>query len=184
MSIADSKKPYFKIVDCTDATLDHRLITAVDMFVTGTDEVKTAVKKAAAEAKAPLSQEELDALAQQELERIRIAKEIEERRKTMVGRATGLLVGEEVDLTNGTKRCVGTYRNPLKGKYGGFKMSELPDNYIAWACQAPTIKGWVRGLFIKERGRRNERRADRHQHAGRNPVPSDGGNASGNRGHF
>ncbi|NBW17164.1 MAG: hypothetical protein EBR82_55220 [Caulobacteraceae bacterium] len=60
-AIAASAKPHFKIVDCTDSSLDHRLITSVDMFVAGDPAVKDAVKKAALEAPAPLTQEELDA---------------------------------------------------------------------------------------------------------------------------
>lgn len=155
LAIAESKKPYFKIIDCTDATLDHRLITSVDMFVTASDEVKKEVKRQAAESSVPLSQSELDAIAQQELEKRRIAEEIEAKRKACVGRATGMLVGEDVDLISGKKKCVGTYTNPLRGKYGGFKMSELPDGYIRWACQASSIRGWVRNVFIKERNRRN-----------------------------
>jgi superfamily II DNA or RNA helicase len=160
-AIAASKKPYFKIIDCTDSTLDHRLITAVDMFVSASEDIKKEVRKRASEASEPLSTEELEALAQIELEKKRLAQEIEARRLATQGRATGRLVGRDVDLTSGGKRCVGTYTNPLRGKYGGQKMSDLPDNYISWACQAPTIKGWVKSLFVRERSRRDERRRER-----------------------
>lgn len=165
-AIAASKKPYFKIVDCTDSTLDHRLITAVDMFVSASDDIKKEVRKRAAEAALPLTPEELDALAQAELEKKRLAQEIEARRLATQGRATGRLVGRDVDLTSGGKRCVGTYMNPLRGKYGGKKMSDLPDNYIEWACHAPTIRGWVKNLFMRERSRRHERRREGFSSAG------------------
>lgn len=152
-AIAASDKPRFKIVDCTDASLDHRLITAVDMFCTTADkEVRQAVKKAAEER--PLTQEELDAAAQQELERRLIAQEIEARRQKMLGQASGRVVGREFDLASGTQRSIGTYMNPLKGKYAGLMMSQLPGNYIDWACNNPGIKGWIKNNFLKERNRR------------------------------
>jgi len=156
VAIAASEKQYFKIVDCTPATLDHTVITAVDMFVDASDEVKQAVRRAAVEK--TLTQEEMDALAQQELERIRIAKEIEARRAATVGRANGRIVGRDVEIAYGGKRDVGTYRNPLRGKFAGCLMSELPDYYIAWAISQKGITGWIRGLFVKEKGRRHERR--------------------------
>lgn len=149
-SIADSGKPRFKIVDCTDASLDHRLVTAVDMFCTGPKDVKDKVKKAA-EAK-PLTQEEMELEAQRELERQLKAQEIEERRRRMQGTASGQVIGRDVDLNVSGKRSVGTYTNPLKGKYAGYRMSELPDHYIAWGTQ--TMKGWIRSIFVREQERR------------------------------
>jgi superfamily II DNA or RNA helicase len=154
-AIAASGKPRFKIVDCTDASLDHRLITAVDMFVTtGDKEIRQAVKRAA-EAQ-PLTQAELDAVAQQELERRLIAQEIEARRRRMAGQAAGRVVGREFDLAAGGSRTIGTYMNPLKGKYGGMLMSQLPGHYVEWACNNPGIKGWIKNNFLKERSRRRE----------------------------
>lgn len=153
--IAASGKPRFKIVDCTDASLDHRLVTAVDMFATGPKEAKEVVKKRAAASQEPLSQEEIEAQVLKETERQAFAKELEERRKRMRGQATGDVVGREVDLAYTGKRCVGTYTNPLKGKYAGLRMSELPGGYIRWACDCPGIKGWVKGLFMKEWNRRH-----------------------------
>jgi superfamily II DNA or RNA helicase len=159
-AIAASKKPRFKIVDCTDETLNHRLVTSVDMFVDQSDEVKQIVKQASADAKEPLTPEELDLLAQQELERRRIAAEIEARRKLLVGKAKGRIRETAVDLSADSTARVGTYYNPLKGKYAGLKMSQLPDHYIHWACgPAAKLNGWVRNVFIRERARRfNERR--------------------------
>jgi superfamily II DNA or RNA helicase len=151
-AIAASEKPDFRIVDCTDASLDHRLVTAVDMFCTGPKEVVNVVKGACE--KAPLSPEEMDALAQQELERRLAAQEIEKRRLAMQGMAGGRVVGEEFRLGDDGKRCVGTYMNPLKGKYAGLKMSQLPDYYIDWACRLPTLSPWIKSTFKKERKRR------------------------------
>lgn len=153
-AIAASAKPRFKIVDCTDASLDHRLITAVDMFVSGDKEAKEVVKRAAE--KAPLTQAEMDALAKEEMERREIAKHIEERRRQMVGQAHGQVVGREFDLTTGGKRSVGTYTNPLRGKFAGLRMNELPGYYIDWACNNPGLKGWIKNTFLKERNRRRE----------------------------
>lgn len=155
-AIAASDKQYFKIVDCTPATMDHNVITSVDMFCSAGEEAKQAVRRMAASQ--PLTQEEMDAIAQQELERIRIAKEIEARRAATVGRANGSVVGHEIEIAKGGRRDIGTYRNPLRGKFAGCTMSELPEYYLAWAIQQKNVTGWIRGLFIKERGRRRERR--------------------------
>lgn len=157
-AIGESAKQQFKIVDCTDASLDHRLITAVDMFCTSSSpEVKAAVKAKAEQE--PLTQEQIDAEAQRELERQLAAQEIEARRQRMEGRAQGLVVGRDVDLGATGKRSVGTYTNPLRGKYGGLQMSELPGSYVQWAVRCPSIKGWVRSLFLKELNRRERARA-------------------------
>jgi superfamily II DNA or RNA helicase len=152
--IAASGKPRFKIVDCTDASLDHRLVTAVDMFCTADKDVRQVIKQAAA--KEPMTQEQMDALAQQELERRLIAQEIEARRQKMLGQAAGRVVGREFDLAAGASRNIGTYMNPLKGKYGGLMMSQLPGHYVEWACTNPGIKGWIKNNFLKERSRRRE----------------------------
>lgn len=153
-AIAASAKPRFKIVDCTDASLDHRLITAVDMFCTGDKETKEVVKRAAE--KAPLTQAEMDALAREEMERREIARHIEERRRQMVGQAQGRVVGQGFDLTTGGKRSVGTYTNPLRGKFAGLQMNQLPGYYVDWACNNPGLKGWIKNTFLKERNRRRE----------------------------
>lgn len=157
--IAASAKPRFKIVDCTDASLDHRLVTAIDMFCTADKEVKQAVKKQAAEAQEPLTPEQIDALAQQELERRLAAQEIEARRKRMVGQASGVVIGNEVDLAFTGRRSIGTYQNPLKGKFGGYRLSELPDHYITWAINNPGVRGWPKTLFRREQARRTARSA-------------------------
>lgn len=154
-AIAASAKPVFRIIDMTDSSLDHRLITAVDEFVRTDDaEVIKKAKVIASENDAMTPDEILaEALRQQESERL--AKEIEERRKQMQGVATGRLVTRDVDIAVTGKRSVGTYTNPLKGKYAGWKMSELPDHYVHWAAQEMT--GWIRATFAKEKDRRARR---------------------------
>ena len=154
--IAESAKPHFKIVDCTDASLDHRLVTAVDMFVQAGPEVTKEVKRRAAEAKAPLTEAELAALRAEEEAKRKLALEIEARRAATKGQASGTIRRREFDLSS-SSRCVGTYFNPLKGKYAGMKMSELTNGYIHWACR-DLREGWVKNLFRKERDRRERAR--------------------------
>lgn len=149
--IGASGKPHFKIVDCTAGSLDHGLITAVDMFVAGDKEVKERVAKAAAER--PLTDEEMRELAAKEAAKIAAAKQIEEMRRNTHGQAAGRVVGQHVDLSERSVRSVGTYTNPLKGKYAGYKLGALPGFYVDWA--ASNTKGWIRALFIKERARRH-----------------------------
>ena len=154
--IANSDKPHFKIVDCTDASLDHRLVTAVDMFVQAGPEVQKEVKRRAAEAKAPLSEAELAALAAEEEAKRKLALEIEARRAATRGMASGSIRRQDFDLDSG-RRCVGTYFNPLKGKYAGMRMNELSSSYIHWACRE-LREGWVKNIFRKERERRERAR--------------------------
>lgn len=156
-----SSKPNFKIVDCTTGTLDQSLITSVDMFVEADDEVKKVVKRQAAAAGEPLTPDQLAELAAKEAAKIAAAKQIEEMRRNTHGRGTGRIAGQSVDLSAGSKRCVGTYTNPLRGKFAGQKMSQLPDHYISWACKNPGLRGWVRNVFSKEKDRRNGRFANR-----------------------
>jgi superfamily II DNA or RNA helicase len=158
-AIAASGKPDFQIIDCTDASLDHRLVTAVDMFVSDTKPgIREAVKKQMAEAGEPLTQAEMDALAQQELERRMIAEEIQRRREMMTGRARGNVTSESFELDANGKRSVGTYRNPLRGKYGGVEMSKLPPWYLEWGAGNTTLKPWIRSTFRKEQDRRAKHR--------------------------
>jgi superfamily II DNA or RNA helicase len=152
-AIAASGKPTFRIVDCTDASLDHRLVTSVDMFCAGDKEVREVVKKAAEEK--PLTQEEMEKLAREEAERRELAKRIEAQRAALRGQAEGRVAGQMFDLRAGQKN-VGTYMNPLKGKYAGLRMSQLPDFYLDWAVNNPGLKGWIKNTFIRERSRRRE----------------------------
>lgn len=154
-AIAASAKRHFKIVDCTTGSIDHSLVTAVDMFCPADEEVKKAVKKAASESRQPLTPEEMAEIAAKEAERIASAKAIEAMRRNTQGRGFGRVASQEIDITWNGKRPVGTYMNPLRGKYGGLKMSQLPDHYIRWACDNPGIKGWVKGIFCKEWERRH-----------------------------
>jgi superfamily II DNA or RNA helicase len=159
MAIARSAKPHFKIVDCTDSSLDHRIITSVDMFVDPA--VKDEVKKQFAAAKEPLTQEELLELAAKEAQKKAAAEAIEAMRKATTGRGHGTLSQREIDLTFSGKRSVGTYTNPLRGKYAGVKLSELPGHYLRWGADNPTLSNWIRSMYRKEMERRNGRFASR-----------------------
>lgn len=154
-AIAASAKKHFKIVDCTTGSIDHSLVTSVDMFCPADEEVKKVVKKAAAESAKPLSPEELAEIAAKEAERVACAKALEAMRRATEGRAHGRVQSQEIDITWKGKRPVGTYMNPLKGKYGGLKVSALPDHYVRWAIDNPGIRGWVKGIFCKEWERRH-----------------------------
>jgi hypothetical protein len=45
--------------------------------------------------------------------------------------------------------------NPLRGKYAGKKMSELPYGYLKWGSEGVGTP-WIRDLFKKELARRYE----------------------------
>lgn len=165
-AIAASAKPYFKIVDCTTGSVDHNLITSVDMFVSADEETKKEVRVKAAQSTEPLTAEQLQEMAEEakrkaEEERAKIAaaKAIEEMRRNTHGRATGRVVGNDLDITFDGKRSVGTYKNPLRGKYGGMRFSELPDFYLHWMLQQKSVPGWCKKIAHREQERRHGREA-------------------------
>ncbi len=160
-AIAASRKPYFKIVDCTTSAMEHTLVTAVDEFVVAEEAVKKEVRRKAAESAEPLTAEQLAEIAAREAERIATAKAIEEMRRNTVGQAEGRVTGQEIDISWKGKRSVGTYKNPLRGKFANMRMSELPHHYLAWGAGNPKLTGWIRSMFAREMRRRDERLAHR-----------------------
>jgi superfamily II DNA or RNA helicase len=158
-AIAASRKPRFKIVDCTPCSQEHTLVTSVDMFV----QLEPAVKKEvqARAAKEPLTPEQIAEIAEKEAAKIAAAKAIEEMRQNTQGRATGSVDGREVDVTWKGTRSVGTYRNPLRGKYANARLCELPVSYLQWGAHNDKLTGWIRNLYAKELRRRDERFAHR-----------------------
>lgn len=150
--IAASGKPYFKIVDCTDASLDHRLVTAPDMFCELSKDEKRHAREIAGKADKPLTPEEIEALAKEAAEKQAAAEEIERLRQETQGRARGRLYEQGFDLSS--KRSVGTYKNPLRGKFAGCKLSELPGHYLRWGADNPKLTSWIRSMYRKEIKRR------------------------------
>ena len=159
-AIAASAKPRFKIVDCTPSAAEHTLVTSVDMFVSMEPAVKKEVMARAAEEKEPLTPEQIAEMAEHENAKIAAAKAIEEMRKNTRGRATGTVTGQQIDIEWRGKRSVGTYRNPLKGKYANATMSELPKSYLEWGA-TEVRTSWIRSMFRKELERRYEARLPR-----------------------
>ncbi len=157
-AIAASQKPCFRIIDMTDCSLDHRLITAVDMFCVAPKEVLTRAKALAAAVPEPATPDELLAEALAQIKAEEAAKAIEARRLRMSGQATGTVITTAVDLRATGKRCVGTYHNPLRGRYTGCILSELPIHYVQWAAQNGKLTPWIRTMFRREEVRRNARR--------------------------
>jgi superfamily II DNA or RNA helicase len=186
-AIAASAKPHFKIVDCTTSSVDHTLVTAVDMFVTGDAAHKNVVKKQLAALNTALTPEQLAELAEREKARAEeearkrlAAEQMAAYRKSVTGRAVGNVRSEEIDIQrieDRDDRSIGTYRNPLRGKYAGVQLSQLPWHYLTWGVDNTTLSGWIRALYRKEMTRRylqshnqrevNDRRTSDHRHKGR-----------------
>ena len=156
-AIAASPKPNFRLIDCTAGSLDQSLVTSVDMFVDGDEAVKKEVREAACEQ--ALSPEEMAELAAKAAAKIAAAKQIEAMRKNTQGQGRGSVHGQHVDLTSRSVASIGTYMNPLKGKFAGVKLGALPDYYVDWAVK--TTGGWIQGLFRKERYRRAQNKTPR-----------------------
>ena len=152
-AIAASAKPRFKIVDCTPASQEHTLVTSVDMFVYMEPAVKKEVTRRAAAATDPLTPEQIAEMAAKEAAKIANAQAIEEMRRQTSGRASGRVEGREIDVTWQGRRPVGTYSNPLRGRYAGKKMSELPQSYLRWGMENVGTP-WIRGLYRAELERR------------------------------
>ena len=152
-----SDKTHFKIVDLTNGSLDHRLITSVDMFCTAPAEDIAAVRKTVASSPKPLTPEEMQELAAKLAEKRAAAILVEQMRNNTSGRATGRVSSRSVDLAFTGKRSVGTYSNPLRGKFAGVPLSQLPQYYVDWAAGNHRLTHWIRGMFRKELGRRGSR---------------------------
>lgn len=155
--IAESEKPYFKIVDCTDSSLDHRLVTAPDMFCNLNSEEKEHAKDISRKSPKALTLLELEELAKEEArkaaEKKAAAEAIERLRAETEGTASGRLTERGFEIGRGPA-SVGTYKNPLKGKFAGKKLSELPGYYLRWGADNKKLTGWIRGLYQKELKRR------------------------------
>ncbi len=96
--------------------------------------------------------DEADLLAQA-AEKLRRAKLIEEGLRALHGQAEAELHAEEVNI-RGQKKDIADYKVPLRGRYAGKRMRDVPDGYIDWALRQPTIRGWQRGYFRREKERR------------------------------
>jgi superfamily II DNA or RNA helicase len=161
--IAQSDKPFFTIVDCTDASLDHKLVTSVDMFCDLTDDERKAARKICSESETPLTPDEIEEAAILEAEKIAAAQAIEAMRKQSQGIASGTIHSAKHTLGEDGKRCVGTYRNPLKGKYAGRTLNELPGNYLEWGAANRKLTSWIRNLYLKELRRRDAKNLERYK---------------------
>ncbi len=154
-AIAESAKPHFRIIDVTDSTSHHSIVTAVDMFAK--DAPPEVVQRARQRAEEGDAQDPADLLAQA-ADDVRKAKLIEDGLRAQRGQADGRLHSEEVQI--GRKKEINEYKVPLRGRYQGLTMGEVPDDYIDWALRQPGIKGWQRSYFSREKSRR--RAAVRH----------------------
>ena len=151
-AIAASAKPDCLIIDMTDSLNDHSIVTAVDMFArddTPEDVRREARDRAADEDGEP--EDPADLLAQA-AEKLRKAKLLEEGLALLHGRAAGSLQSQEVTVAK--KKCISEYKVPIRGRFAGRTMGELDDGFIEWALRQPTIKGWQRAYFARERARR------------------------------
>lgn len=148
-AIDQSGKPCFRIIDVTDSTSHHSIVTAVDMFAK--DACPEVVRRARQLAEDGDAQDPGDLLAQA-AEDVRKAKLIEEGLRAQRGQADGRLHSEEVQI--GRKKEINEYRVPLRGRYSGRTMGEVPDDYIDWALRQQSIKGWQRSYFSREKARR------------------------------
>jgi hypothetical protein len=151
-AIAASDKPDCLIIDMTDSLNDHSIVTAVDMFARDDtpEEVRREARNQAADEDGE-PEDPADLLAQA-AEKLRKAKLLEEGLALLHGRAAGSLQDQEVTVAK--KKCISEYKVPIRGRFAGRTMGELDDGFIEWALRAPSIKGWQRSYFSRERQRR------------------------------
>ena len=152
-----SAKPNFKIIDCTDSSMDHKLIVAPDMFCSLSESERAVAREICRESSKPLTPEEIAEKAREEAEKRANAEAIAEMRRNTKGEASGTITTVTHELGSDGKRSVGTYKNPLRGKYAGRKLSELPSYYLSWGAGNQKLTGWIRNLYRKEIKRRHEK---------------------------
>lgn len=151
-AIAASRKPFFKLTDLRDNSLQHKLITAVDvlggeMGLAAIKRVKEQVNKAGG----PVDVDELLAAAKQaELEK--------ERRRRAAVEARAEYDKVDVDPFNQYQRgsvdaAKPKNRGPVMqfGKHKGKPLSTLPGGYLKWLANDCQLReGWFKRAVMAE----------------------------------
>lgn len=156
-AIASSAKPTFKVTDLRDNSLQHKLVTAVDVL--GGD-MELAVRERAEEIlrntdnARPLGEVLAEAReAQEEFER-------KERERLARLRAKASYAKQSVDPFDESQRGAGERpsQNVQKikfGKYKGMPLAEVPGHYLKYmANNVPNMPGWMRSQVFGELARR------------------------------
>lgn len=149
-SIAASAKPHFKVTDLVDASMEHKIVTSVDVLG-GRFEMPVVemVKKEVLENKTggPVDIEQALLDAQQELQRQR--EEIERRKRAQV-QARAEYAKVAVDPFDQYSRSTGTTKQKSRchmpfGKHKGKSLSDIPTGYMEWAIDNLKLAGWLHG---------------------------------------
>lgn len=161
-SIAASAKPFFRVTDLVDASMEHKIVTSMDVLggKYSIEVVERAKKDALNKQEGgPVTVDE--ALAAAKL-RIQEEEEAEERRRRARIQARAEYEKRQVDPFDQYSRVVGGVKKDKSrchmtfGKYKGKNVSDVPTGYLKWFIAEMTgLPGWLRhGIETELAGRK------------------------------
>lgn len=165
-AIAASHKPHFKVTDLVDASMEHKIVTSVDVLGgCYSIDVVERVKKAAANGPIQIDQALLE-----EKRRIEQEREEAERRRRAQVQAKADYAKVRVDPFDQYSRTTGGVAKKEKvarfmfGKFKGKLVSEVPRWYLEWFSKnAQKSPNWLSGAVQTELRHRDNPTTDRKQ---------------------
>jgi type I site-specific restriction endonuclease len=164
-AIAASAKPHFKVTDLVDASMEHKIVTSVDVLggryeMPVIERVKKEILESAG---GPVDIEKALQDAEEALRRER--EEAERKRRAQV-QARAEYAKVAVDPFDEYSRGSGTAKKKNKchmpfGKHKGKSLSDIPSGYMEWALGNMKMAGWLYGGM----------KAELDSRAGRTPQP-------------
>lgn len=152
-AIARSPKPHFRVTDLVDASMEHKIVTSVDVLGGSYSlEVVERVKKAAAGAPIQIDQALLE-----EKRRIEEERQAEERRRRAQVKAKAEYAKVRVDPFDAYARMKGGVQRKERGarfmfgKYKGQLVKDVPTQYLQWFHEnIKKAPGWLSGAVGDE----------------------------------
>lgn len=152
-AIAASLKPHFRVTDLVDASMEHKIVTSVDVLGGKYSiEVVERVKKAAQNGAVQIDQALLE-----EQRRLEQEREEEERRKRALIQAKADYAKVRVDPFDSHSRMKGGVAKKergarfLFGQYKGRLVSDVPTGYLKYALEKfDKLPAWLSGAISDE----------------------------------
>lgn len=161
-AIARSEKPHFKLTDLRDNSLQHKLVTAVDVLAGDYSlDVQERARKLLEETDEARDLSEV----MEEAKRAQEEFERQEREKLARRRATAKYHKQKVDPFDQSqqgpvaKSSTTDTRKIKFGKHKGTPMSDVPSDYLAWVVGASSLPWACKGPCKAELNRRKNHHA-------------------------
>lgn len=159
-AIAMSEKPHFKVTDLVDSSMEHKIITSLDVLG-GRYGIEVLDRAKAELAKSTLGAVKIDEALLDAKRRIEEEKEAAERARRAQIQARAEYAKVRVDPFDVNTRGSGTAKKKsglkmLFGKHKGELASSVPADYIRWKLDnMKNLQPWYRGALTAELSRRS-----------------------------